>query len=40
MIISHPDSRYFVVGDVDNEQRRLYAERRAMSLDELKRFLP
>lgn len=40
LIISHPDSRYFVVGDVDNEQRRLYAERRAMSLDELKRFLP
>jgi 5-methyltetrahydrofolate--homocysteine methyltransferase len=40
VIISHPDSSYFMVGPIDETQRKDYAERRGMTLDELKKYLP
>jgi 5-methyltetrahydrofolate--homocysteine methyltransferase len=40
VIISHPDSSYFMVGPIDETQRKDYAKRRGMTLDELKKYLP
>jgi len=40
LILSHPDSRYFIVGDIDPRQRDDYRRRRGMSEDDLAKFLP
>ena len=39
LMLSHPDSRYFIVGDIDETQREDYAVRRGVPVDELRRFL-
>ncbi|HXL01081.1 MAG TPA: vitamin B12 dependent-methionine synthase activation domain-containing protein, partial [Dysgonamonadaceae bacterium] len=36
---SHPQSRYFAVGPVSDEQLDDYAKRRGMSKDEIRKFL-
>lgn len=40
LILSHPDSRYFVTGDIDLRQRDDYRRRRGMSEDDMAKFLP
>lgn len=40
LIIAHPDSRYFVVGAIDDAQRADYIRRRGKSADDMKAFLP
>lgn len=39
LMIAHPDSRYFVVGHIDDAQRADYIRRRGKSEEELKAFL-
>jgi len=36
---SHPDSRYFLVGDINRDQTESYAERKGWTLDEAERWL-
>lgn len=38
-MISHPQSRYFSVGKIDEEQMRDYANRKNMPVDEVKKYL-
>ena len=38
-VISHPKSRYFSVGAIDDEQLRDYSARRGVKPEEMKRFL-
>lgn len=38
-MISHPQSRYFSVGKIDEEQMRDYAKRKNMPVDEVKKYL-
>ena len=40
LMLSHPDSRYFVTGDIDSRQRDDYMRRRGMSEDDMAKFLP
>lgn len=39
LMMSHPASRYFGVGKIDEEQLKDYASRRGMPIDEMRRFL-
>lgn len=39
LMIAHPDSRYFVLGEIGEDQRADYACRRCMTTDELNKFL-
>ena len=40
LFIANPEARYFMVGDIDDDQRADYADRRGISLDELAKWLP
>ena len=40
LMISHPQSAYFYIGTIGDDQREEYAGRRNVSLDTLSRFLP
>ena len=40
LMLSHPDSHYFIIGDIDDDQRADYAKRKGISLEQLKKFLP
>ncbi len=40
LMIGHPDSRYFVIGAISDEQRCDYARRRGMTVEQLERFIP
>lgn len=40
LMIAHSEAKYFVIGEISEEQREDYAGRRNMSADELKRFIP
>lgn len=39
-IFAHPDSRYFILGPIGDDQRDDYARRRGMSRADIDRFLP
>lgn len=39
MMISHPQSRYFAVGHISNAQQLDYAQRRGISVEEIKKYL-
>ncbi len=39
-IISHPESHYFMIGNVATDQRKDYAERRGITMEELDRWMP
>lgn len=39
-MISHPESHYFVIGNVATDQRQDYAERRGITMEELDRWMP
>jgi len=39
LYIAHPDSQYFMIGTIDDEQAREYASRRGLSETEIKRVL-
>jgi 5-methyltetrahydrofolate--homocysteine methyltransferase len=39
LYFSHPESRYFAVGKVTEEQVADYARRKQMALDEIKKWL-
>ena len=38
-MFSHPASRYFAVGKIDEEQLKDYAERRGFSVKEMRKYL-
>ena len=40
LMLSHPDSRYFIIGDIADDQRTDYAKRKGVSLEQLNKFLP
>ena len=40
LMISHPQSAYFYIGTIGDDQREDYADRRNVSLETLSRFLP
>ena len=40
LMISHPDSQYFMVGRIGDDQRCDYAQRRGITMEELERWLP
>lgn len=39
LIFAHPKSKYFNIGRIDSDQEADYAQRKGISVDELKRFL-
>ena len=39
LMFSHPASRYFAVGKIDEEQLKDYAERRGFSVKEMRKYL-
>jgi len=39
LVIAHPDSQYFALGAVDQEQVKSYAGRKSMSVSEVERWL-
>ena len=39
LMLSHPRSRYFAVGKIDEDQLEDYARRRGRSIDEMRKFL-
>ena len=40
LMFAHPAARYFNIGKIGTDQLRDYAERRGISLEEMKKFLP
>lgn len=40
LMLAHPRSRHFCVGHITDEQRRDYARRRGMRVEEIEKFLP
>ena len=40
LMLSHPRSRYFAVGKIDEDQLEDYARRRGRPIDEMRKFLP
>ena len=39
LMLSHPRSRYFAVGKIDEDQLEDYARRRGRPIDEMRKFL-
>lgn len=39
LMLSHPESRYFIIGEIGEDQRSDYAKRKGFSTDELRKFL-
>ena len=39
LMLSHPESRYFVIGEIGDDQRTDYAHRKGFTPEELKKFL-
>lgn len=39
LYFAHPESKYFIIGDIDQEQRQKYSELRGVNENELKQFV-
>ena len=40
LMIAHPQAKYFVIGDIGDDQRKLYAQQRNISIEQLSKWLP